>query len=118
MKNIEEAIKEAIKNGYTYCGNTGMAISHDGNIYTFGPRLIESNALLDPLFWQALGKARGWDKEDENRRKLEKKSGSYSGYQEGTLSYFGYDTLRKWHRLIDHLAQGKDAESFFAGLNH
>jgi hypothetical protein len=46
--------------------------------------------LHDPDFWKALAKARKW--EDANAWRFH------------------------WHRFIDHLADGKDAESFFAAL--
>lgn len=55
--------------------------------------------LLDPLFWQALGKAMGWGKSDEwfeNRK--------YDYWQE------------MWHRFIDHLASGGEPEEFFTNL--
>ena len=44
----------------------------------------------DPDFWKALATARKW--EDANAWRFH------------------------WHRFIDHLADGKDAESFFAAL--
>lgn len=46
---------------------------------------------LDPSFWQSLGKALGWD--------------------EDSIALNSY-----WHSFIDHLADGKDAESFFQPL--
>lgn len=52
----------------------------------------DSSIFIDPAFWQALGKARGW---------IAPPSGQAYFYQ---------------HRFIDHLAGGKDAESFFAEL--
>lgn len=49
---------------------------------------------LDPLFWQSLGKAMGWI------------------YLSDTPEHW----KKEWHRFIDHLAEGKDAESFFESL--
>jgi hypothetical protein len=49
-----------------------------------------SEHLQDPDFWKALATARKW--EDTNAWRFH------------------------WHRFIDHLADGKDAESFFASL--
>lgn len=46
-------------------------------------------AVLDPEFWKCLGKAKGWDSPD------------------------GPMWLFKQHRFIDHLAEGKESESFF-----
>ena len=45
--------------------------------------------LQDPTFWKALGKARSWQ------------AGAW---------------LFHWHRFIDHIAFGKDVESFFYNL--
>lgn len=45
--------------------------------------------LLDPLFWQALGQAQEW---------------------------FENSWSDEWHNLIDHLAEGKDIDSFFNEL--
>ena len=46
--------------------------------------------LYDPAFWKALGKARSWQD-----------TGAW---------------LFHWHRFIDHIAFGKDVESFFSNL--
>lgn len=54
--------------------------------------------LLDPTFWQSLGKALGWGLTvDEN----------HSGPNE---------PIEYWHNFIDHLAEGKDPDSFFQAL--
>lgn len=52
-----------------------------------------SSIVLDPLFWQALDKACGW---------------TANGNKHAWLAW--------WHLLIDHLAEGKDADSFFEEL--
>ncbi len=57
---------------------------------------------LDPLFWQALGKGLGWDKEPQDA--CEECGASLGGYEES------------WHSFIDHLAEGKDPESFFKNI--
>ena len=59
---------------------------------------------LDPEFWRCLGKAMVWPKESSE---LNVVTGSTNG-RENWLYY--------WHRFIDHLASGKDAESFFKEL--
>ncbi len=51
--------------------------------------------LLDRLFWQALGKAEGWN---ENRDSI---SNNWNFY---------------WHKFIDHLATGGNINSFFEEL--
>lgn len=52
----------------------------------------EYQILLDPLFWSSLGKALGW--------------------RETIIPMW----IQKWHDFIDHLAEGKNAESFFTAL--
>ena len=63
---------------------------------------------LDPLFWQALGKAMGWGmwKSPEiNASVIEE------DYWEGKTLWFYH-----WHRFIDHLASGGSADDFFKDL--
>ena len=59
---MNEAIKLAIgKGGYK---NLRVDLGSDGNLYTFGERFhnkeLDNMLVLDPLFWQALGKALEW----------------------------------------------------------
>lgn len=100
MKNaIQKAINLAIDAGYN-------PIEDSAN---------QQKILLDPLFWQCLGKAEGWkqwlcscghyyDKSGviicPNCKKIDAK----------------YSWLQNWHTLIDHLADGGDAETFFTNL--
>ena len=57
-----------------------------------------ANIFLDPQFWQSLGKALGWATQfDEDKG-------------------FNYQWKDYWHKFIDHLADGKDIESFFKDL--
>lgn len=82
MTHIEQAIKEAVEKG-------GYQAPY--------PNEEISPILLDPLFWQALGRVTtgSWDAGEKNPR-----------------------WLRMWHRFIDALAVGKSAEQFFAELAH
>ncbi len=72
-------------------------------------RVYTEKIFLDPLFWHALGKSLGWDKIDTQKAEMIRKSG-------GIPRNIGYYTLQKWYSFIDHLAEGKDAESFFNEL--
>jgi len=65
-------------------------------------KMVEQTAMLDPLFWQALGKALGWT------LVLDMDSG---GKWEA-------EYLVRWHQLIDHLAPPKNGtiESYFEQL--
>jgi len=114
MTAIETAIKEAVeKGGYIYKGSADFqfAGNYKGCIFwrnesgSYIEILPFEKILLDPFFWQALGKAREWP---------------------AFLPYGGFDAFEEymeitgwkaqWHRFIDHLAEGKDAESFFSAL--
>lgn len=62
---------------------------------------LEERIFLDPSFWQALGRLRGWDEGE---------------HEDETYIYAPVEMEMwrwKWHRFIDHLAGGGDAESFF-----
>jgi hypothetical protein len=58
LNSAKDAIKQAREAGYdaslriTPCDIEGIEVYHVGD------------TLLDPLFWQTLGKARGWNEEE------------------------------------------------------
>jgi hypothetical protein len=96
MTHIEQAIREAVeKGGYDFFG---YSLDASG---AFTDRFMTSVIFLDPLFWQALGKARGW---------IDAMPSTYNYNVEIP------EWKHQWHRFIDHLAGGKDADSFFASL--
>ena len=124
MTHIEQAIKEAVDKGeykpqnigFTKGDTTLESICMDGekvviNAYKeyYSPRwrydqrrdggfwIHYTQITSDPLFWQALGKARGW--------------GDFLNETDGRPAW-----IDRWHRFIDHLASGKDAEGFFKNL--
>lgn len=86
---MNEAIKIAIKNGYA-------------NSFR---QQVKSNSehLLDPLFWQALGKGLGWRDYDRS-------------YNQADQLEVERVYLKHWHRFIDHLASNGDIDSFFNEL--
>lgn len=97
---IEETIKKAIEGGWK---KTPKHCRYDG---------VNHNAvcieivLLDPDFWQSLGKAMGWGKLcDPYCRTPECSDCDELGWRE------------QWHKFIDHLADGKSIESFFETLD-
>jgi hypothetical protein len=113
MNPIEQAIKEAMENGYGsdewrewlklplnemrgYQWET--LFSAERMAYHF----------LCPSFWQALGKARGWKMPEQMWMK------------ELTPGGITEAPNRPWVQMmisfIDHLAEGNDAESFFKEL--
>ena len=116
---MEKAIQKAIEGGYEDRSfNAGFARTPQTN----------SVMLLDPLFWQTLGKALGWKKvikyivpsysKEEFLRMLSKfKPFEDTQTIEKILRMDDESQwIHEWHRFIDHLAEGKDAESFFQSL--
>jgi hypothetical protein len=99
---MKEAIKKAIEEGWIFKGmpqvQTAWLLENSEVLW---PKIV-----LDPLFWQALGKAEGWG------------TTTRQGVTSVGTKTFHEDQLYldKWHRLIDHLAEGKDADSFFKEL--
>ena len=79
----------ADKGGYGYRWWKADDIE-DGVAYNALPMRALTEHLHDPAFWKALGKARSWQD-----------TGAW---------------LFHWHRFIDHIAFGKDVESFFSNL--
>lgn len=100
---MKEAIQKAIEGGYE---TPNMSERTGTGILTY-------NCLLDPAFWQSLGKAMGWEK------RMEVAWGIVDEEHGGATSMKGY-CMPEWqyhqHRFIDHLVEGKDAESFFNNL--
>lgn len=117
---IQQAIEKAIEGGYYYGdigvahievrkGEKGYAVvaQTEGSWAIYALEII----LMSPLFWQSLGKAMGWCEyavciHDGKMNCFEKNH--WAGYM-GEWKWH-------WHRFIDHLAEGKDAESFFEAL--
>lgn len=120
MTAIETAFRDAVEKGgwmphgkkpYLHQGRYEVLI--DTSASSAGAWLVSYEmAALDPSFWQALGKARGWDYIDPND----------CGGCDTCFQHFGTGPHKNewkdnWHRFIDHLAEGADAESFFASLS-
>ena len=112
MKN---AIKLAIEGGY---GGSWLRLrfksrpdyNHDWKGHerqeVFGEESTRK-MLLDPLFWQSLGKAMGW----------EKRITGYNAFTKGKLNKENNDPWRlEWHRFIDKIAEGGTADEFFEEL--
>lgn len=162
MTAIEQAIKEAVEKGgwkstellrpNAYYEISGITRAQGNTIgiwfywteldarknpfrrsFRRSEELLFGEIFLDPLFWQALGKARGWVGEKirmcvgcgvalkwneqpdmEGRHNLQR-NGKQVGCGSDIIEYEG-QWLIEWHRFIDHLAEGKDTESFFATL--
>lgn len=106
---MERAIQKAIKTGWkpkhwmyksgikteTIFEKTHLVIKDGVTTH----HLSYSEIREDPLFWQALGKAEGWGED---------------GYCPNICKREHW--LRYWHNFINHLAEGKDVDSFFKDL--
>lgn len=113
---IKDSIEKAIEGGWTHRDwqlsaasllrvTDHFVQSKTGNNDWHDIFEIES-MLLDPKFWQALGKTLGWD--------------SPTGRETGTVSYQEATGEPYWlyrmHRMIDALADGKTIEEYIATL--
>lgn len=99
--------------------------------------MTPAEVVLDKFFWQALGKSLEWGivTEVKNRKcdecfgygyTLGENGEEYDCYtcgntgriksEEKILSPWKNNWKYHWHRFIDHLAQGGDAETFFNQL--
>jgi hypothetical protein len=65
--------------------------------------------LLDPKFWQALGRALGWSEMCELAL-------SYRHGEEECKSFRGYYWVYQWHCFIQTLADGNTPDTFCAHL--
>lgn len=89
--------------------------------------------VLDPLFWQALGKSLGWDEHfvekhysninaDDGSLVEVSKTGKHTCNEHCItrinhgVEWADQEWLYRWHSLVDHLANGGDADSFFEAL--
>ena len=67
-----------------------------------GWKPTERSVFLDPQFWRALSRARGWDHD-------ERACGAPPDVWTSRWS-------RRWHDFVDHLALGKSIEDYFERL--
>lgn len=105
MTSLEQAIKDAVeKGGYdTPSSQNYVHLAIGSKNPPDWKEDAQQEFLLDPAFWQALGKARGWP--DSSVGQV---------YKGNMISMLPWEWA--WHHLIDHLASGKDVESFFETL--
>ena len=129
--NLHEAIKIAIKNGWTtFKGHKVDSVrlmkledkrlaevieEHQGRASS-STTFSYDEFFLDPLFWQSLGKGCGWQDEfctqcGKSPEKHIPRSRPCPGA--GSIP----DWLSRWHSFIDCLAKGKSAEEFFKELS-
>ena len=116
---IAEVLKKATAGGYHINGSDGMATSYSGanDEYSAWTRTDTESSflvpveetLLDPRFWQALGRTLGWSEVCDLAIIC------VHGAEE-CQSCRGYYWMYQWHCFIQALAHGNPPEAFFARL--
>lgn len=92
MAEVKQFIEDAIEGGYNAPVNwEGMG--------------GEYQLLLSPQVWQAVGKTRGWDE-----MKMSHYGDRFTHQKRSEIEHY-------WHRLIDHLADGKTIEEALSAIN-
>jgi len=123
MSYIEKAIKDAANGGFMKRQEL-LSLSNDSSepharfrsLATTGESIYVvalATIFLDPLFWKALGKARGW-----SDYAVCQQHGMAECFRVNCWSGYAREYLYHWHRFIDYLATGRDAESFFEQTLH
>lgn len=108
---MNEAIRRAIEGGWRPKGLSlkdrpvSWIIQAVTNRSVFWERYI-----LDPLFWQALGKAEGWHGVTIHRNTPTNPSPKY-----GDVALYA-NWANQMHRFIDHIIEGKPIDDFFNSL--
>lgn len=105
---IQQAIEKAIEGGWKHPFTGLPAFRAPTEEWLKENWRKYAHIFLDPLFWQSLGKAMGW-------KMVNDFSGEQCVRQHGNCTDMDCNPEWKymWHRFIDHLAEGKDAKSFF-----
>jgi len=116
---IQEACDQAVAEGYHSQSLHGIDTYYSGanrecSVWTRTDNrssfVVPMEAtFLDPLFWQALGRALGWEQAMRTVHAVE-------NGRPTVVTSTGHHWRSHWHRFIDHLAEGKEAEAFFASL--
>ena len=116
---IEEVLNKANEGGYHIHGSDGMDTYYEGanSEYSVWTRKDNESSfivpmeetLLDPTFWQALGRALGWS------AGCELAITCVHGDEECRRCR-GYYWMYQWHCCIQEIANGKPPAAFFARL--
>jgi hypothetical protein len=113
---IKEAVNKATEGGYHINGSDGTETYYSGASSHYSAWTRKDNdssfivtteeTFLDPEFWQALGRALGWEHRLMTVHKVENGRPTVVTKPEQHWLYH-------WHRFIDYLAEGRTPESFF-----
>lgn len=117
---LHEIMQKAVDEGYRVHDLDGIEAYYSGANaeYSVWTRIDNASSLmlrleetfLDPLFWQALGCALGWEQKHTGRLCDRKNCDNLNHYQWPAQKDVW---LSHWHRFIDHLASGESPASFF-----
>lgn len=119
---MEKAIEKAIEGGYPHRWYipSGMDF-HEQVEFTKREFKEPEEILLDPLFWQCLGKQQGW-KENVWICHIDGVIDGHNVTNDEKCDFCktpvscGKEWVFKMHRLIDHIIEGKSVDSFFEEL--
>jgi hypothetical protein len=118
---LQEVITKAIEGGFS----SQVAIEHVEDLKSHKTLTIHDYGwvFVREDFWMSLGKAMGWNQGDIGVCSSCGSRGEAENHVKCNCSEplpeIIEEWLYQWHRFIDHLAEGKDAESFFESLtNH
>jgi hypothetical protein len=118
---ITETLNKAVEGGYHIQSADDMATYYSGanesysawtrtdNDATFMIPLAET--FLDVAFWRSLGRALGWKSSYSFIILALDEKGNFVDHMNDIGEWFYH-----WYRFIQHLAECKDAESFFKDL--
>jgi hypothetical protein len=117
---IEEACDKAVAEGYhVHClasiATYYSGANHECSVWTRTDNhssfvVPMEGTFLDPLFWQALGRALGWEQALRTVHAVDHGRPT-------VVTRTEHSWLAQWHRFIDALAEGHTAEAFFARLD-
>jgi len=117
MTSINKIIKDAIEGEWINISNVRLAAGYikgdvcDGDGWITKEKIPLAEALLDPAFWQAVGKTRGWEYKlngggkmiiDNSNPKERKEIAKEWGIKPDWQVY--------WYTFIDYLADGLTIE--------
>lgn len=105
---MEKAIQKAIEGGWIPKGFENIKFNSQKTIKSLIMAGGNGVALLDPLFWSALGKSLGWD------IKTSKQWWEKQSLKDKIVLLDEWEN--QMHNFIDHLIAGKSVESFFEDL--
>ena len=112
---MKKAIKKAIEGGYDFDFKWSGKENASPNLKVALLQAEQEILLLDPLFWQALGKVDGVM--GTKCYECAECKQDIKDTLKWLKSFDGEPCWRHaWHSFIDHLAEGKDINSFFEEL--